>query len=143
MTGLRMAFQHSGRVGPMKLVAPVAALLDHGPYSHTEIQLPDGTCCSSVPGSGVVMRKLHLDPAHFDFLPLSNGLLQQVVNWYEAHQGHAYDWRGNLRFLAPLVRESSARWFCSESNLAALGVPQPWRHGPTGAYHLIKWRYVA
>ena len=141
MSGLRIGFQHSGRTGLMRLVAPFSSWVDRSPYSHTELQLPDGTCCTALPGKGVVMRKVDLNPKNFDFLPLPGHLEPRIRDWYAEHEGEGYDWLGNVRFLTPLISEERKHWFCSESHMAAIGVPEPWRFGPGGTYNLIKWSF--
>ena len=101
MKGPLIAFQHSGRRGLMKFIAPISAWVDRGPYSHSEIVLSDGTCCTALPNRGVVMRQESLNPAHFDFLHLPASLEPRIRDWYEAHLGERYDWLGNLRFVTP------------------------------------------
>lgn len=71
----------------------------------------------------------------WDFLPLpdpTGALEAQVLSWYRHHLGQPYDIWGNVRFLTNLVSHSPDRWFCSESNMEALGYPESWRYGPSG-----------
>ena len=86
------------------------------------------------------MRKIDIT-TDWDTIKLPDSLEPSVVKWYKDHLGQPYDYSGNFRFLTGLIGQTNGKWFCVESNLAALSVPEPWRFGPNGAYQLIKWRY--
>lgn len=138
-----MAFQHAGRTGVDGVLGRFGAWLDRGPYSHTEIVLSDGRCCTAETGQGVVIRPRPMAADQWSFIRLPDYLEPRVIDWYEAHRGQPYDWRGNFRFVSGLISHDKDRWFCTESNMAALGFDDPWRYGPNGAYallHKLYWR---
>lgn len=136
-----MAFQHSGREGFNRYLGYLGAWLDRGPYSHTEILLSDGRCCTSETKLGVVIRERELPRHQWDFIYLPDSLEQRVLSWYTRYEGSDYDWRGNYRFASGFVSHDEHSWFCTESNMESLGFRESWRYGPNGAYALLSDLY--
>lgn len=135
--GLVAAFYKGNRDGFGGLTSRLGRLLDHGPYSHTELILSGGMSVSaSLPDHGVRIKPIAYTKVHkWDFLPIPDptGAIEfEVLRWYREHMGQPYDIWGNVRFVTNFVGHSEGKWFCSESNMAALGYPEAWRYGPSG-----------
>lgn len=135
--GLVAAFYKGNRDGFGGITSRLGRMLDHGPYSHSELILPSGLSWSaSLPDKGVRAKPIgYSSPHKWDFLPIpdpTGAIAFEAEQWYLAHDGEPYDVWGNVRFLTNFVSHSADKWFCSESNMAALGYPEPWRYGPSG-----------
>lgn len=104
--------------------------LNSGPYSHTELVLDGVSWSSSFEDGGVRRKQINFAPARWDFIDVPRVYEPRVRDWYLAHEGAPYDLWGNVRFFFGVARESTDKWFCSESNMAALGVSRPWEYGP-------------
>lgn len=135
--GLVAAFYKGNRDSFLGLQSRLGRLLDHGPYSHTEIIFPGGLSASaSLEDKGVRFKHIRYSNANrWDFLPIpdpTGNLCRVSWRWHKDHEGLPYDIWGNVRFLTNLVSHSEDKWFCSEANMASLGYPQAWRYGPSG-----------
>lgn len=139
LTMLRAAFYTATRPGLPGIYNRLVRWLDRGPYSHCELIFSDGMAASSsFMDGGVRFKYIEFDPVHWDFVPLPDDLEAAARIWFEDHQGQAYDLWGNARFLLGLLRDSSDKWFCSESIAAALDFIDPWRFGPNGLAAIFK-----
>ena len=135
--GLVAAFYKGNRDGFGGVLSRLGRVLDHGPYSHSELILSNGLSVSaSMPDGGVRGKQIAYSKCdRWDFLPIPDfgGEIEAgVIDWYAQHIGKPYDILGNVRFVTNFVGHSEGKWFCSESNMAALGFSESWRYGPSG-----------
>ena len=106
-----------------------------GPYSHVELVLGydeagQSICASSsMMDGGVRVKHMHLDPEHWDLLPVV-GDQESAWAWLKEHGGTGYDYLGLLGFVARAIGHDQSRFVCSEAVAAMLGVPDPWRFDP-------------
>ncbi len=140
--GMCLALYKGNRPGLKVVGSYVGRYLDRGPYSHSELKCSNGMSYSSSIEDGGVRGKhiQYSSVGNWDFLPLPDpqGCRETlVVKWYEDHAGLEYDTWGNIRFATNFARDSPLKWFCTESNMAALGFPEAYRYGPSGAATLL------
>jgi len=115
---------------------------DRGPHSHCELQFSDGvSASSSFEDDGVRFKQIDFNPDHWDFIELPGHLEPAARAWFVAHEGEKYDLMGNVRFAFDFIPDDAKRSFCSEALGAALGILEPWRHGPNGLYSILKTFY--
>lgn len=140
---MRAAFYKATRPGLQGLYSRGVRVIDHGPYSHCEVVFSDGMWGSaSFVDGGVRLKRIAVDPAHWDFLDLPSGLEAYARDWFERNVGAPYDLMGNVRFVLPWLRDSERGWFCSEALGAALRWSEPWRYGPNGAAAMVRTMYA-
>ena len=144
--GLSLALYKGTRDGLPGLYNRLGRFIDRGPYSHTELVFSNELSgSSSYLDGGVRIKQINYsNVGNWDFLPIPDptGVLESTAwTWYIANKGSKYDILGNLRFATNLARDSHNKWFCSESNLAALGFPESFRYGPSGAASLLEHVY--
>lgn len=139
---MQAAFYKATRPGLQGLYSRAVRLIDHGPYSHCELVFGDGMCGSaSFIDGGVRLKRIELDPAHWDLLDLPGELEPYAREWFRANTGAPYDLVGNVRFVLPWIDDCETGWFCSEALGAALRWKEPWRYGPNGAAALVRTMY--
>lgn len=141
--GLTLALYKGTQPGLSGLYSHIARFVDRGPYSHTELIIPGvGSASSSFLDRGVRIKQINYSSVgDWDFLPIpdrSGFLAGKATDWYLAHNGEPYDVLGNLRFGSNLFSHSKSKWFCSESNIEALGFIQGFRYGPNGALAFLQ-----
>ncbi len=124
----------------------VGRYLDNGPYSHFEMVYSDGMSGgASFIDKGVRVKEIqYRSRGCWDFMriPDRSGMIEAASRqWMLEHDKAPYDLPGNIRFAFGAVRDNPDHWFCSESGLASLGVPEPYRYGPSGAATLLSWYY--
>ena len=106
-----------------------------GPYSHCELVLEtDATgrsvcASSSALDGGVRIKHMHLNPAHWDMLPVA-GDVHDAWHWIGRHHGQGYDYLGFVGFIARVLGHSKSRWICSEAVAEMLDMPEGWRFDP-------------
>lgn len=107
-------------------------LWTRSPYSHCELVMPDGRWLSaSGRDGGVRAKRIELDLAHWDLIPLPWADAQLIERVFAEHEGKGYDWLGLLGSqLVPLTIDNPRRMFCSEFCAAALGFPLAQRYSP-------------
>jgi hypothetical protein len=120
--------------------------IDRGLYSHTELLFSDGlSASSSFIDKGVRTKPIgYSSVGSWDFLPIPDPggeIEQRSRQWFLEHDGLKYDILGNIRFATNFARDSLDKWFCSESCMAALGFPEAFRYGPSGAATLLQHYY--
>ena len=147
-TGLCLALYKGTRPGVAGLYNRLGRLVDAGKYSHCEIVFSNGiSASSSFMDHGVRFKQIgYSSIGNWDFLhiPDQDGLVEiSALNWFRRHEGKAYDIWGNIRFATNFARDSSDKWFCSEACMAALGFPEAYRYGPSGAASLAQWHFGA
>ena len=128
---MRIAF-YKGRA---RLFNRLASWWLRGPYSHCELIL--GTdhnglsicASSSMMDGGVRIKHMHLNPDHWDLVPVS-GDAHDAWHWLAQHHGDGYDYLGLVGFIARVLGHDKARWVCSEAVAAMLGLPDAWRFDP-------------
>jgi len=101
-------------------------------YSHCELVMPDGRWLSaSAMDGGVRAKRIELDLAHWDLIPVPWADANRIEQLFRANQGRGYDWLGLLgsQFL-PITIDNKRRMFCSEFCAAGLGYPLPQRYSP-------------
>ena len=118
--------------------------ITRSPYSHCELAVPDTTrpgvyyCVSaSVRDGGVRGKHMALPADRWDILPASVST-EAVYRQLRQHEGQPYDWLGVLRFVCPILRQSTARWFCSEFVATVLGMDKPEKQTPQAVYQYLK-----
>lgn len=115
--------------GRTRLFNRLTAWWTNGPYSHCELVV-DGFCwSSSFMDGGVRVKKMELDPDHWDFIEVP-GDADAAQQWFSDHHFDDYDTLGLFGFLWRPWRDDKDRWFCSEALAAALGFADPWRFCP-------------
>lgn len=134
MPTLRIAF-YKGR---QRLFNRLIAWFLNGPYSHCELVLETveglSTCVSSSQSDGGVrLKKMALEPAHWDLVAVRGDTLV-ALRWLVAHEGNGYDLWGLLGFIGRRGEAAGNREFCSEAVAAMLGWPDPWRFDPMTLY---------
>ena len=133
----------------------IIRIITRSPYSHCELAIPqaDGShyCISShIKDGGVRGKFMALPGDRWDLLPaidpeylrnpehydraLRTLPADTVSDWLRRHQGQRYDWLGVLRFVFPWLRQSEARWFCSEFVACVLGMDNPAKQSPQDIY---------
>lgn len=147
-TGLTLALFKGTRPGVSGLYNRVGRYLDCGSYSHCELIFPHGISASSSFMDGGVRMKIigYSSAGNWDFMPIPDphGKREAAAwDWFCRHNGLAYDVLGNLRFATNFARDSADKWFCSEACMAALGFPEAYRYGPSGAASLAQWHFGA
>jgi len=145
---MRAAFYKATKPGLPGIYNRLVRAFEGGLYSHCELVFSDGDSASAsfmdrgvrFTGTGYRHAAINFgDAAKWDLYPLPAHLENAARAWFEAHDGHGYDLRGNVRFVWPWGnRDSRRKWFCSEAILAALGVPEPWRFGVNAAAAVCK-----
>jgi len=145
--GLCMAFYKGTRPGLYGIANRVGRYLDRGPYSHTELIFSDArySASSSIMDGGVRIKFIgYTSVGSWDFLPIpdkDNTIEKKAKDWFEKYVGAKYDIMGNIRFATNFARDNPNKWFCSEANLAALGIPESYRYGPSGAATFLSWYF--
>lgn len=149
--GLVMAFYKGTRPGVPGFFNKIGRQLDHGPYSHTELILPEEydriSVGSSYMDGGVRFKMIgYSSVGYWDFLPIPDfgGKLAKFAHqWTIAHNALSYDLKGNMRFFTNLAAHDENKWFCVESNMAQLGYPEnhAFRFGPTHAAVTLGWYF--
>ena len=140
---MKLALQKGKQDGINGLLGVIGRHLDKTNYRHTEIILSSGiSVSSSYLDKGVRFKQIDYNvPGMWDFFPLPDHLEPGVIRWYKEHEGEEYDNMGNLRFMFGLVDEDKDKWFCTESNAASMGLPDPWRYSPGGLLAIVKYMY--
>ena len=137
MTAMRAAFYRGTRPGLAGIYNRLVRWWCRSSYSHVELVFSDGWAASaSYMDGGVRLTRIEFDPARWDLVELPAHLEAGARAWFEAHLGQPYDLLGNLHFVVSPVADDKARWFCSESVGAALGMPEAWRFDP-GTLHAV------
>ena len=142
-SGLCAALFKGTRAFPEGVYNALGRALDGGPYSHMELVTSGNGSTSRVSLSssfidGGVRGKLvgYSSVGNWDFIqiPDPDGSIEdRVWHLFNQRNGRPYDWVANIRFFCGFVRENPKRDFCSEFAMAALGYPEAWRYGPSGA----------
>ncbi|KQP02442.1 hypothetical protein [Pseudorhodoferax sp. Leaf265] len=132
---MRLALKKTARptlFGPVSHV--IGKRLDHGPYSHVELILPNGLSASAVMGEGVRIKAITYSGGSeaWDFYELPGALGARAHRWFTDHDGEGYDYGAMVRFWWGVVAEERGRWTCCEAVGAALGWSRPWPYSPSG-----------
>jgi hypothetical protein len=132
---MRATFYKATRPGLAGLYNRIVRWWISGPYSHVELIFSDGMAASaSFMDGGVRFKQIDFDPEHWDFVDLPAELEPAARAWFVANEGKPYDLLGNVGFVWRPIRGRTGAYFCDEAMLAALGVQDPWRFDPCGAY---------
>ena len=121
--------------GRKRLFSRLTAWWLRGDFSHVELIL--GTdhngmslcASSSMMDSGVRIKHMRLDPAHWDIVPV-DGDPAPAWGWLREHDGQGYDYLGLIGFIARVLGHDKQRWVCSEAVADMLGMPESWRFDP-------------
>lgn len=125
--------------GKKRLFNKLVSWWTRGPYSHCELVFSDGTSASSsfVDG-GVRYKHILYNNDHWDFIELGQQFDEQKAReWFDAHEGCAYDVLGIAGFVVRAIGDDGHKYFCNESILNALGISQGWRFDPNSTYALL------
>lgn len=103
------------------------------PYSHCEIVIGDNCYSSSITDGGVRVKKIVLNPDHWDLIDLPWANATDVLAYYETTKGQPYSWK-SLLWSQIFNREydEPRAAFCSDWCGAALKVPNPQTYSPEG-----------
>ena len=83
-------------------------------------------------------KKMQLNPADWDLVPMPNITENDVMYFLTQHKGEKYDLIGCVRSVIPFVsREHPEKWFCSEVCATLIGHAEPWRMHP-GVLHMVE-----
>lgn len=114
-------------------------------YSHTELCIGhpfEGLVhciTSSGMDGGVRCKRMQLNPAHWDVLPMPWVSESAAWAFMLDNKGAHYDYMGVVRFLFPwALREHPTRWFCTEAVAHIAGFDEPWRYSPADFHQIIK-----
>lgn len=132
----RAAFYSGTRPGIAGLYNRLGRWLDHGRFSHCEMQFSDGlSASSSFMDGGVRFKQIgYSSVGNWEFVELPSHLELMARCWFVEHEGAGYDVMGNLNALLGFVPHTSNKWFCSEAMAEALGFSDSWRLKPNGLY---------
>lgn len=138
-----IAFYKGQQKGLTKLYSGLTKLLDRGPYDHCEFVFSNGSSASaSFLDKGVRFKDIGYSTlGSWDFLPLPAHLELAAYAWAQKHKGAPYDLWGNLRFATNFAQDTAENWFCSEAIMAMLGVPEPYRYGPSGCATALQFHF--
>lgn len=130
----KLALYKGTRPGFPGIANRLGRFFDRGPYSHCEVVFSDGiSASSSFEDGGVRFKKIGYSTVDaWDFYELPADWEVAARAWYVKNQGLPYDIWGNVRFFCGLARDSSDKWFCSESAAASFGFIDAFRYGPDG-----------
>ena len=91
-------------------------------YSHAELVI-DGICLSSsLRDGGVRIARINLNNSRWIVIDLPKSDPVKALEWFDAHEGQGYDWRGVLRFVFPFIGHHDNKWFCFEAVGEMLGL---------------------
>lgn len=143
---LRVALKKTARPtlwGP--LTHAIGKRLDHGPYSHAELILPNGLSGSSVMGEGVRIKRITYSggAAAWDFFELPPSMGPRAHRWFADHTGQGYDYAAMARFWWGFISEDKERWTCTEAIGSALGWSRPAPYSPSGLLARLQDHYAA
>lgn len=132
----RAAFYCGTRPGIAGLYNRLGRWLDHGRFSHCEMQFSDGlSASSSFMDGGVRFKQIGYSSVDsWEFVELPPHLENMAYCWFLKHQGQGYDVMGNINALLGFVPHTSNKWFCSEALAESLGFSDSWRLKPNGLY---------
>ena len=139
---LSAAFYKGVRPGLSGVYNRIVRAYEGGPYSHCEIVFSNGDSASSSGMDGGVrfrgdrhfLPRIDFSNGNWDLIPLPPHLASSARAYFEKHDGWAYDYRGNVRFLYPWGnRNSTLKKFCSAATLESLGMVEGWRFGVNAA----------
>lgn len=107
-------------------------------FSHTELFLgePDDlgffeAGSASFLDRGVRTRFIKPNADKWDLIRLPQAYCaDDCRRWFRDHDGASYDLIGQLGFVWGPWPENPNRYWCSEADAAALGLPEPWRYSP-------------
>lgn len=121
--------------GRARLFNRLVAWWTRGPYSHCEAILNEeggvALCASSsFLDGGVRVKWIKLDPAKWDVVDVPGWDVKRAAAWFAQHTGDRYDVFGIVGFVISRIRHARGKWFCSESILQSIGVPDAWRFNP-------------
>ena len=133
--------------GRKRLLNRLTAWWLKGPYSHCELVLDTNesdvsTCASSsLDDGGVRIKRMRLDPALWDLVPVT-GDLALVNAWLCENLGKSYDYRGFAGFAARFLGHNKDSWLCSEAVADMLGLPDSWRFDPCSLWAAFAPRHT-
>lgn len=141
MATIQIAF-YKGR---SKLFNRAVSWWTRGAYSHCELitEYVDGgyaVCWSSSFSDGGIRKKLiKLKPENWDVVEfeVTEHRKNQAINWFELHDGQAYDLIGLIGFVWGAAKDDPVKWFCSEAVAQALGTHESFRMHPNVFYTLV------
>lgn len=136
---MKIALYKGTRPGLPGMYNRLVRFWERGKYSHCEIVFSDGwSASSSFMDGGVRFKRIEFDPSRWDFIDLPDSLETAARKWFVEHEGKAYDYWGNIRFMFGWLPDSKDKYFCSEAVVAALGLNDPWRYGPNALWAVLK-----
>lgn len=125
-----------------RLCDKITKFFTRGQYSHCEIVVFERNQCycysSSIRDGGVRIKKMDLNPEHWDFFALPYLEYHQLYNYFNATVGSGYDLWGALGCVAGL-RQHKSKYFCSEWCFNAIfQSEQGWRFSPSQLADIVK-----
>jgi hypothetical protein len=125
-----MTFRIAFYKGKGRLFDNLIRWWERGPYSHCELVFSDGATASSTVKNGVRITRRVMHENDWDFIELPAHLEIRARQWFTEHEGKAYDYLGDIRFIFDFLSASRDKWFCSRACADALGIKEAWRYGP-------------
>lgn len=114
-------------------------------YSHSELLIgnpalgPVHCVTSSGMDGGVRCKRMQINPAHWDVLPMPWVSESAAWGFMLDNKGAKYDFWGVGRFvLPPLFAQHPTRWFCSEAVAHIAGFAEPWRFSPADLHIVVQ-----
>lgn len=136
-------FRIAFRKGDNRLISRLIRWWERGQYSHCELVFSDGaTASATVHDEGIYIGRKEMPEDEWDFIELPAHLEPRARAWFEAHEGKAYDYLGDISFVLDFVPASRDKWFCSRACADALGFVEAWRYGPNTLASAIRSFYV-
>lgn len=142
--GLVVAMYKGTRAFPEGIYNRMGRRIANGPYSHTELIMPDGartSWSSSYMDGGVRPKQIgYSSVGSWDFLVLPRLFsAQRALGYFAAHKGWPYDLKGNFRFALTLFcpTDQKTALFCSEAVAESLGLPDAYKLDPVHLANLL------
>lgn len=73
---------------------------------------------------------VRLNPDHWLVIDVPGWDLDDAIDWFDAHNGDKYDWRGAMATVLWFLPHSASRYFCNEAVAIPHGVVDAWRLTP-------------
>lgn len=144
--GLVVALFKGTREFPEGIYNRIGRRVANGPYSHTELIMPDysrASWSSSYMDGGVRAKQIgYSSVGNWDFMVLPKLFsAQRARDYFMAHEGWPYDLKGNFRFAFTLFcpTDQKSALFCSEAVGNALGLPDAYKLDPVHLANLLSY----
>lgn len=136
---MKVALYKGTRAGLAGLYNRIVRWWTLGQYSHVELVFSDGmSASSSFADGGVRFKRIEFDAGKWDFIDLPDNAEALALRWYRLHEGKAYDYWANIRFMFGFLPDSKDKYQCAESVMSALGYSDAWRFEPNSVASVLR-----